>query len=58
MSNTDSTSLAVAFYLNGTNFRASAERLMEGLDLAVRGGSSVPAHFHALLDGGGSRASP
>jgi hypothetical protein len=48
---TDSTSLAVAYYLNGANFRASAERLTEGLTLDRKGRptsvAAVPLFFLA-----------
>lgn len=51
MSNPDNTALAVAYYLNGTNFRASAEKLMEGLDLDDAGSPktlmAIPLYFLA-----------
>jgi hypothetical protein len=43
--------LAVAYYLNGTNFRVSAERLQEGLDLDGAGRprqlTAIPLYFLA-----------
>lgn len=47
----DNIPLAVAYYINGSNFRVSAERLMEGLDLDSSGRptklTAVPLYFLA-----------
>lgn len=47
----DPTSLAVAYYLNGQNFRLSAEKLMAGLELDNEGRpktlTAVPLYFLA-----------
>jgi hypothetical protein len=48
---TDNISLAFAYYTNGTNFRMSAERLAEGLELDAAGRptklTAVPLYFLA-----------
>lgn len=41
----DNISLAIAYYLNGANFRSSAEKLMEGLEL---NGSGCPTKLTAV----------